>query len=233
LQNLEGFVIRRVSIGASLFVVVSLCAAADAAAQSGSSSSKPAASQTSKPAAQTAKPAPSTAKPAAATAATASDAAPIIVVETERGTFEFETYPKEAPKTVAHIVALVKRNFYNGQRIHRVAPNFVIQFGDPNTRDFRLKDQWGSGSSGKPIGVLETSPSRPHKVGSVAMARGPDPGSSDSQMYVVLATERTGQLDGAYTVFGQVISGMNVVQQTKKDDLIKRVTIKAGTPPTK
>lgn len=226
--------IRRVSIGASLFVVVSLCAAVDVAAQGGSSTAKPAASQTSKPAApQTAKPAASTAKPAAAAAAAESDAAPIIVVDTERGTFEFETYPKEAPKTVAHIVALVKRNFYNGQRIHRVAPNFVIQFGDPNTRDFRLKADWGRGSSGKPIGVLETSPLRPHKVGSVAMARGPDPGSSDSQMYVVLSTERTAQLDGAYTVFGQVTSGMDVVNAIKANDLIKRVTIKAGTPPAK
>ena len=225
--------IRRVSIGASLFVVVSLCAAAGAAPQSGSSSSTPAASQTSKPPAQTAKPAPSTAKPAAATAANASGEAPVIVVETERGIFEFETYPKEAPKTVAHIVALVKRNFYNGQRIHRVEPGFVIQFGDPNTRDFRLKADWGRGSSGKPIGVLETSPLRPHKVGAVAMARGPDPGSSDSQMYVVLGTERTSRLDGAYTVFGQVISGMSVVNATKINDAIKRVTIKAGTPPAK
>ena len=231
--------IRRASLGASLFVIASLFAAADVAAQSGSSTAKPpakpAASQTSKPATpQTTKPAPSTAKPATAKPApTASDAAPVIVVETERGTFAFETFPKEAPKTVAHIVALVKRNFYNGQRIHRVEPSFVIQFGDPNTRDFTKKDLWGRGSSGKPIGVLETSPLRPHKVGAVAMARGPDPGSSDSQMYVVLSTERTGALDGAYTVFGQVISGMDVVTQTKTNDEIKRVTIRAGTPPAK
>src|SRR5688572_24059821 len=148
-----GIVIRRAWLGASVVVIASLFAVADVNAQSGSSTTKPPA----KPAApQTAKPAPSTAKPAAAAkpAATASDAAPVIVVETERGTFAFETFPKEAPKTVAHIVALVKRNFYNGQRIHRVAPNFVIQFGDPNTRDFRLKADWGRGSSGKPIGVL-------------------------------------------------------------------------------
>ena len=84
--------IRRVSIGASLFVVVSLFAVADVASQSGSSTPKPAAAQTSKPA-----------TPAA------SDEAPVIVVETDRGTFEFETYPKEAPKTVAHITALRSR----------------------------------------------------------------------------------------------------------------------------
>ena len=211
--------IRRVSFGASLFVVASLFAAAGVAAQSGS---------------PTAKPAPSTAKPAAATAApAASDEAPVIVVETERGTFEFETYPKEAPKTVAQIVALVKRNFYNGQRIHRVEPGFVIQWGDPNTRDFTRKSLWGTGGSGKPIGVLETSPLHTHKVGAVAMARSSDPGSSDSQMYVVLGTERAASLDGKYTVFGQVTSGMSVVNSTKLHDLIKRVTIKGGTPPAK
>ena len=232
--------IRHFSLAASL-VVVSLFAGANLAAQGGSSTSKPAGASTSKPAAaptskpatpQTAKPASSTAKPAASTAASAaSDEAPVIVVETERGTFEFETFPKEAPKTVAQIVALVKRNFYNGQRIHRVEPGFVIQFGDPNTRDFTKKNLWGTGSSGKPIGVLETSPLHTHKIGAVAMARSTDPGSSDSQMYVVLGTERTASLDGKYTVFGQVISGMSVVNATKLNDLIKRVTIKGGTPP--
>ena len=224
--------IRRAWLGASVVVIASLFAVADVNAQSSSSTAKP----TAKPAApQTAKPAPSTAKPAAAAkpAATASDAAPVIVVETERGTFAFETFPKEAPKTVAHIVALVKRNFYNGQRIHRVEPGFVIQFGDPNTRDFTRKDLWGTGSSGKPIGAAEMNPAHPHKVGAVAMAHAGDPTRADSQMYVVLSAERTRSLDGGYTVFGQVISGMDVVTQTKANDLIKRVTIKAGTPPAK
>ena len=54
----------------------------------------------------------------------------IVVVETEKGTFEFETYPNEAPKTVAHILELINKRFYNGQRVHRVVPGFVMQFGD-------------------------------------------------------------------------------------------------------
>src|SRR5687768_3432088 len=98
--------------------------------------------QTPKPA--PAKPAPATAKPeqpaakapakpatapAAAAAKTTPGAGPVIVVETEKGTFEFETYPNEAPKTVAHIVDLVNKKFYNGQRVHRVVPGFVIQMG--------------------------------------------------------------------------------------------------------
>jgi len=59
----------------------------------------------------------------------------IIVVETTKGTFAFETYDSEAPKTVAHVVDLVRHGFYDGQRIHRVAPRFVVQWGDPRSRD--------------------------------------------------------------------------------------------------
>ncbi len=57
--------------------------------------------------------------------------APVIVVETPKGSFEFETYPNEAPKTVAHIEELVTQGFYDGQRVHRAVPGFVVQFGDP------------------------------------------------------------------------------------------------------
>src|SRR5579862_9338404 len=92
---------------------------------------------------------------------------PTIVVETSRGTFEFETFTDTAPKTVAHIVALVKRNFYTGQRIHRVVPDFVVQFGDPQTRDMTKKDRWGTGGSGAnaaiaPVGVAEISKKHTH-----------------------------------------------------------------------
>ena len=68
--------------------------------------------------------------------------------------------PAEAPKTVARIVELVKQRFYNGMRIHRVVPGFVIQMGDPQTRDMTKKDRWGTGGSGKPIGVAEISKNR-------------------------------------------------------------------------
>ena len=66
---------------------------------------------------------------------TSPGAGPVIVVETEKGTFEFETYPNEAPKTVEHIINLVNKRYYNGQRVHRVVPGFVIQMGDQATRD--------------------------------------------------------------------------------------------------
>src|SRR5262245_18383895 len=72
---------------------------------------------------------------------------PLVVVETSKGTFAFTTYPNEAPKTVAHIVALVRVAFYDGQRIHRAIPTFVVQFGDPQTRDDSKRAQWGRGAA--------------------------------------------------------------------------------------
>ena len=102
-------------------------------------------------------------------------AGPIIVFETVKGTFEIETYPNEAPKTVEHILALVKRNFYNGLRMHRIEPGFVVQWGDPQTRDMTKRDLWGTGGSGKAIGVSEVSPKRTHMIGAVAAAHAGDP----------------------------------------------------------
>jgi peptidyl-prolyl cis-trans isomerase B (cyclophilin B) len=175
-----------------------------------------------------AKPAPGT-KPAAPAPAAAPrrspGAGPIIVFETMKGSFEIETYPNEAPKTVEHVLALVKRNFYNGLRIHRYEPNFVVQWGDPQTRDMTKRDAWGTGGSGKSIGVSEVSPKRTHVTGAVAAAYAGDPRNADSQIYVVLSPQP--QLNRGYTVFGQVISGMDVVTKLRVPDVIRRATIKA------
>ena len=156
--------------------------------------------------------------------ASAAPAGPVIVVETSKGVFEFETYPVEAPKTVARIVELVKQRFYNGMRIHRVVPGFVIQMGDPQTRDMTKKAAWGTQGSGKPIGVAEISKTRLHVKGAVAMAHAGDPAKADSQFYVTLAP--TARLNGQYTVFGKVISGMDVVEKTVVEDRIVRMTVK-------
>lgn len=164
----------------------------------------------------------------AQTGKTSPGAGPIVVLETSKGVIEFETYPNEAPKTVAHILALIKRNFYNGIRVHRVVPNFVIQFGDPQTRDMTKKDMWGKGAgagSGKPIGVAEMNPKRTHVLGAVAMAHAGDPAKADSQMYITLAP--VPRLNGDYTVFGKVISGMDVVQKIQVGDMIKRASVKS------
>ena len=84
------------------------------------------------------------------TARPTAGAGPVVVVETEKGTFEFETYPNEAPKTVARILELVRKRFYNGQRVHRVVKDFVIQMGDPASRDMTKKEAWGRSGSGTP-----------------------------------------------------------------------------------
>jgi len=171
----------------------------------------------------TATPAPGRAA-AAAPAKTSPGAGPVIVVDTVKGTFEFETYPNEAPKSVEHILALIRRNFYNGQRVHRQVPGFVVQFGDPLTRDMTRYDFWGTGGSGKEIGVSEVSPKRKHIVGAVALAHPGDGRRADSQMYVTLAAQP--KLDKDFTVIGQVISGLDVVQKLKVNDVIRRVSVK-------
>lgn len=148
----------------------------------------------------------------------------IVVVETSKGTFEFETYSSEAPKTVEHIFRLVTRGFYDGQRFHRVVPKFVVQWGDPQSRDMTKKARWGSGGSGKSIGVAEISEKRTHKLHAVAMAHAGDPARADSQMYITLAPQPN--LDGQYTVFGQVISGADVPGKLEAGDMIKKMSIK-------
>lgn len=163
---------------------------------------------------------------APAAAAKPAAAGPILVIDTVKGPIEIQLFPAEAPKTVAHITALAKRNFYNGLRVHRVEPGFVVQFGDPQTRDMTKRDRWGNGGSGKPIGVGEPSAKHKHVLGAVAMAHPGDPKRADSQMYIMLGP--AARLDGGYTVFGQVISGMDVVRRLAIPDVIKRISVKGG-----
>lgn len=151
---------------------------------------------------------------------------PVVVVETSRGTFSFETFPTEAPATVAHIVGLVRAHFYDGLRVHRAQPGFVVQFGDPQSRDLEKRELWGRGpaaASGTPVGVAEFSKKRPHKAGSVGLAHMGNPSKADSQIYVTLRPRP--DLDGRYVVFGQVISGDDVPAQLQVGDVITRVTI--------
>jgi peptidyl-prolyl cis-trans isomerase B (cyclophilin B) len=149
---------------------------------------------------------------------------PIVVLETVKGVIEFETYPEEAPKTVARIVELVKRGFYNGQRFHRAEPNFIIQIGDPQSRDMTRIDYWGRAGSGKPIGVSEITKKRTHVRGAVAMADSGSPKDADSQFYIALRAMP--EQDGKHTVFGRVISGMDVVLKIKKGDVLKKASLK-------
>jgi peptidyl-prolyl cis-trans isomerase B (cyclophilin B) len=152
---------------------------------------------------------------------------PVIVVDTVKGTFEFETYPNDAPKTVAHVVDLVRRGFYDGQRVHRAVPGFVVQWGDPRSRDLAREADWGRGpdaSSGTMLGASEMPKKRLHTRGAVALAHPGVPAQGDSQIYVTLADRP--ELNGRYTVFGRVTSGDEVPPRLERGDLIRRVYVK-------
>jgi cyclophilin family peptidyl-prolyl cis-trans isomerase len=185
------------------------------------------------PPAQPARPKPATPRagtakpPTAKTAPSATPtqgAGPTVVVETSKGTFEFETYPNEAPRTVEHVLNLVKKNFYNGLRFHRVEPGFVIQVGDPNTRDYTKRDLWGTGGSGTPVGLAELSRKHSHVKGAVAMAHPGNAAKADAQFYVTLAPKPN--LDGKYVVFGKLVSGFDVPDKIRVGDVIRKMYVK-------
>jgi len=146
------------------------------------------------------------------------------IVETDRGTFVIELYPKVAPKTVENFETLVKKGFYNGLTFHRVVPDFVVQGGDP--------DGTGMGGPGYTV-PGEIDKNEHHLRGSVATARtgdevNPKRESSGSQFYICLRPQPG--LDGDYTIFGGVIKGMDVVDQIQQRDHMKKITL-ATEPP--
>jgi cyclophilin family peptidyl-prolyl cis-trans isomerase len=163
---------------------------------------------------------PAAAQRGAARPATPGD--PIMVITTVKGTIEIELFQKDAPKSVAHIVALIKRSFYRGQRFHRVEKG-LVQFGDPGTRSMRTQASWGTGNSGNPIGVAEFS-KHTHIRGAVGLAHGGDPKYADSQLYIMKRADHA--LDGKHVVVGQVISGMSVVDKLERTDMLKNVTLR-------
>jgi len=159
-------------------------------------------------------------------AQTSPGAGPVIVLETVKGNIEFETYPEEAPKTVAQIVGLVKKNFYNGLRFHRVEIG-IVQIGDPQTRNMLMKDYWGRAASGKPIGAAEMTRKRRHVRGAVAIAYpGTDARAADSQFFIDVKPHP--EWDAKYTVFGKVIKGIEVVDKIQVADVVKRAYVKEG-----
>jgi len=130
-----------------------------------------------------------------------------------------------APVTVASFLHLARTGFYNGTRFHRVEPGFVIQGGDPKSKDPNATDV-GTGGPGYYLPAEFNS--RKHETGTLAMARSSSPNSGGSQFYSCLAPQPN--LDGQYTVFGKAVSGMNVVNSIAPGDVMREVVIntKAG-----
>ncbi len=143
------------------------------------------------------------------------------VIRTEKGDIVIHFFPDVAPVTVASFLHLARSGFYNGTRFHRVEPGFVIQGGDPLSRK---PDDPYVGTGGPGYRLPPEFSDRKHETGTVALARAQDPYSGGSQFYICLAPQPS--LDGQYTVFGQVVSGMDVVNAIEKGDLITEVIIR-------
>jgi cyclophilin family peptidyl-prolyl cis-trans isomerase len=138
----------------------------------------------------------------------------VAVIELAKGgEIRIEFFPQDAPKTVENFVTLAKKGFYDGLKFHRVVPGFVVQGGDPK----------GDGTGGPGYKIKAEFNKRKHGRGTVAMARAQDPDSAGSQFYITYGPQP--QLDGQYTVFGQVVSGMEHVDKVKVGDLMKSVKI--------
>jgi peptidyl-prolyl cis-trans isomerase B (cyclophilin B) len=129
------------------------------------------------------------------------------------GEIRLEFYAEDAPKTVENFVTLAKKGFYNGLNFHRVVPDFVVQGGCPK----------GNGTGGPGYQIKAEFNQQKHVRGTLAMARSQDPDSAGSQFYICYGT--TPHLDGQYTVFGHVVSGMEHVDRIKQGDKMTSVTI--------
>jgi cyclophilin family peptidyl-prolyl cis-trans isomerase len=131
------------------------------------------------------------------------------IIITNFGDVTFEFYPEDAPKTVENFKDLSKRGFYDGLIFHRIVPGFVIQGGDPNTKDNTNRSKWGTGGPGWNIKAEFNK--KKHSRGVLSMARSQDPDSAGSQFFIVL--KDSSFLDGQYTVFGRVTHGMDIVDK--------------------
>jgi peptidylprolyl isomerase/peptidyl-prolyl cis-trans isomerase B (cyclophilin B) len=150
-------------------------------------------------------------------AAAPAPAAPRAVIVMEKGgEIEIELYPQDAPKTVESFVALSRKGFYDGLTFHRIVPGFVAQGGDPK----------GDGTGGPGYTLKAEFNKRKHVRGTVAMARSQQPDSAGSQFYICFAPAP--HLDNQYTVFGQVVKGMEVVDRLQRGDRMRTVRIVEG-----
>jgi len=134
-----------------------------------------------------------------------------IIINTNFGKISFKTLPDLAPETVRNFEKLAREGFYDGTFFHRVIPGFMIQGGDPNTKSGE-KSTWGTGGPGYSLKAEFSS--RSHLRGIVSMARSQDPDSAGSQFFIVTADSTF--LDRQYTVFGEVIEGMEVADKIVK-----------------
>ena len=138
----------------------------------------------------------------------------LVTMETNRGTIELELYPEHAPMTVNNFVFLTNEGFYDGVKFHRVIANFMIQGGDPT----------GTGRGGPGYRFQDETYSNPlkHATGVLSMANA-GPNTNGSQFFITHSPQP--HLDGRHTVFGKVISGMEVVNAIQQGDVMEKLTV--------
>jgi peptidyl-prolyl cis-trans isomerase B (cyclophilin B) len=135
--------------------------------------------------------------------------APKAVIKTKFGEMEIVFFPDKAPNHVQNFLKLAKSGYYNGTIFHRVIPGFMIQGGDPNTKDPQKPETYGMGGPNEKLKAEFND--TPHRRGVVSMARTNDPNSAGSQFFIVVKDSNF--LDGQYTVFGEVVKGMEVADK--------------------
>jgi peptidyl-prolyl cis-trans isomerase B (cyclophilin B) len=136
-----------------------------------------------------------------------SEAKEVAVIDTTAGRMVLEFWPEVAPKTVENFKKLARDGFYDGTAFHRIVKGFMIQGGDPLTKDLEAESRWGTGDPGYKIKAEFNE--RPHVRGVISMARSRDPDSAGSQFFLVL--DRAPHLDRQYTGFGKIITGEDVL----------------------
>ncbi|HEX5816060.1 MAG TPA: peptidylprolyl isomerase [Methylomirabilota bacterium] len=148
---------------------------------------------------------------------------PRAVITLEKGgTIELEFFPQDAPRHVENFLALARKGFYDGQRVHRVEPKFVVQFGDPQSKTLPMDDpRMGTGDPGYKIKAEFNN--RKFERGVLGMARSQHPDSAGSQVYIMLGPAPF--LNGKYTAFGQVTKGMDVVDTIRVGDRITSIKV--------
>ena len=163
--------------------------------------------------------------PAAAQAPAPQKAPTAVIVLEKGGEVALEFWPADAPNHVKNFLDLARKGFYDGQRVHRVEPTFVVQFGDPQSKTLPMNDpKMGTGGPGYTVKAEFNQ--RPFDRGVLGMARSNDPDSAGSQVYLMLG--QAPFLNGKYTAFGRVTSGMDAVDKIRVGDRIK--SIRVATP---
>jgi peptidyl-prolyl cis-trans isomerase B (cyclophilin B) len=141
-------------------------------------------------------------------ASAAADTSPRAIITTKFGTMEIRFFPDKAPEHVKNFINLAKKSVYDGTVFHRVIPGFMIQGGDPNSKG---SDTSTYGTGGPGYTIKAEFNDRPHVRGAVSMARSSHPDSAGSQFFIVVKDSHF--LDGKYTVFGEVVKGMEVADK--------------------